>query len=507
MWSLPSRSLATASFIALLVVAQTSRLSGSASPPSDPPQGVNLIQNGGFEGGMSNWHVFATPNSSYIFTQTTNGFLEFYRIPGTPGERPNQAVVLQATWTQLPAQAPILATFELGNSSNVRKRVKVLAVDLDFSDLHGCSFWLEPNTPLRPYRMLTHTTRPWANSVIGFYASTPDSDGGYYQVDNVTFMHAASGPTDRTICEDPTAPAATSASDGPEMLVNGDFSDGLFHWAGLHRITYQLNNGVFEFIWPPAEEVSTMPSLPDPGLAPVLIQRTQQAVSAGEILTAKADFGNTSNVRKRVLMLIHQWDFSDMTACTFWLEPNTPLRTYTIRGFATTNWTDAAFSAYTATQGPETWVQVDNASLKRTPGRSTAGTECLEFDEDVDVAPGANAPSVIKGRSAATRIRSAQATPTRSRVFDRSRRTASLADVSAVPASSAGTAPMGTSSQRGQLSYLLPPGDDLREIQISTDREEWHTVRVVEPSDDWLRLTLDLSDFGGQIVFVRVRGF
>lgn len=504
MW-LPSRSIATATCFALLVVAQTSRLSGSASPTSDAPQGVNLIQNGGFDDGLWNWHVFATPDPTHIVTDTTTGVLQFYRVPGTPGQRPNQAVVLQATWTPLPANAPILATFELGNSSNVRKRVKVLAVDLDFSDLHGCSFWLEPNTPLRPYRMLTHTTRPWANPVIGFYASTPDSDGGYYQVDNVTLMHAASGPTDRTICEDPTTPAATGASDGPEMLVNGDFSDGLFNWQGLHRITYQLTNGVFEFIWPPAEEVGTMPSLPDPELAPVLIQRTEQAVSAGEILTAKVDFGNSSNVRKRVLMVVHQWNFTDMMACTFWLEPNTPLRTYTMRGFATADWTDAAFSAYTATQGPETWVQVDNASLKRTPGTPTAGTDCLEFDDEVPP-PGVNSPSVIKGRSAIG-TRSAQTTPTRSRIFDRSRRTSSLADASAVPASSAATAPMGTSAQVARLSYLLPPGDDLREIQISTDREEWHTVRVVEPSDDWLRLTLDLSDFGGQIVFVRVRGF
>jgi len=65
---------------------------------------------------------------------------------------------------------------------------------------------------------------------------------------------------------------------------------------------------------------------------------------------------------------------------------------------------------------------------------------------------------------------------------------------------------MGSPSLLGRLTYLLPPGDDLREIQISTDGEEWHTVRIVEPSDDWRRLTLDLTDFAGRIVFVRIHG-
>jgi len=485
MWWLPSRSLATASVIVLLLLAsQTSRVSGFATTASEPPQGVDLIYNGSFDHDREGWYVFSTPDYSYISFQVTNGVFEFYRVPGTPGARPNQAVVLQATWTSVPANAPILATFQLGNSSDVRKRVKVLAVDLDFSDLHGCSIWLEPHAPLRTYRMRTHTTKAWGNAVIGFYASTAGSDGGHYQVDNVTFMQDPAGATDRTICEDPTAPAATGGSDGPEMLVNGDFSDGLFNWAGLHRITYQLSQGVFEFIWPLPPVAPIMPPLPDQDLAPVLIQRTEQAVSAGEILTAQADFGNSSNVRKRVIMLIHQWDFSDMTACTFWLEPNSPLRTYTIRGFATIDWTDAAFSAYTATQGPESWVQVDNVSLRRTPGRPTAGTDCLEFAET----PAANSPRLINGRPATTTASAATSrTATRSSVFNR-------------------TAPMGSPSLLGRLTYLLPPGDDLREIQISTDGEEWHTVRIVEPSDDWRRLTLDLSDFGGRIVFVRVRG-
>jgi hypothetical protein len=401
MWSLPSRPLVVGIFVTLALVAQTSRISGSSPqslcqsssvpqvrPPSiHTPPDVNLLGNGDFSNGMACWLAFATPDPSYVVARTNNGALEFYREPQPAGERSNQAVVFQWTATPLWDGAPIVARFDLGNSSSVRKRIAVLVHESDFSDLFACTFWLEPNAPLRTYTMRTHTTRVWWNTTVAFYAASAGSEGGFYQVDNVSLMYAPAEPADRTVCEDPSAPAPTGGPDGPTLLVNGAFSAGLAPWATFHRLTSQLTNGVFEFIWPPPEFAENNPPIiPQLEPAPVVIQATGVPIAAGEILTAQFDLGNSSTVRKRVSVLIHQRDFADLAACTFWLEPNAPLRTYTMRMFATADWSDAAFSVYAATRGPEQWIQLDNAVLWRTPSTATAGTECYEPSQIANLA-------------------------------------------------------------------------------------------------------------------------
>ncbi len=179
------------------------------------------------------------------------------------------------------------------------------------------------------------------------------------------------------MCADPTAPVAPGGPAGQDLIVNGDFSAGLSPWAVLHGNVYQLAGGVVEFIW-----ATLLPGAAAAGFqpppAPVVLQRTGLPMTAGQILTANVDLGNTSPFRKRVSVLIHQWDFADLSVCTFWIQPNTPLQTHTVRAFATTGWGDATLSVYAATWGPDPWIQVDNASLRQTPGASTVGTECYE---------------------------------------------------------------------------------------------------------------------------------
>lgn len=46
----------------------------------------------------------------------------------------------------------------------------------------------------------------------------------------------------------------------------------------------------------------------------------------------------------RATVLLHEWNFSDSQACAFWLEPNTPLQTYTIRTYNPVAWTNATLS-------------------------------------------------------------------------------------------------------------------------------------------------------------------
>jgi hypothetical protein len=391
MWSLPSRSLAVASILVVAGIVATdstvaegrvaARRIASPPPPCEPLEApapnTNLIQNGGFSNGTACWLQFATPDMTHIVSQVTNGVFEYYRVAGPAGERPNQAVVFQPTVASVAAGTPMVASFDVANSSSARKRVSVLIHEHDFSDLHVCTFWLAPNTPKQTYSMRTHTTTPWLYPTISFYAASGGSDGGYYEIDDVSLMYDPAGAADRTLCFDPTAPVAPGGPSGPDLIVNGDFSNGLSSWAFMHGNVYQVAAGMVEFIWATLLPENTAVGFQPPP-APVVLQRTGLPMPDGQILTANVDLGNSSIARKRVSVLIHQWDFADLSVCTFWLEPNTPLQTHTIRSAATMGWGDATLSVYAATWGPDPWIQVDNASLRRTPGDATVGTECYE---------------------------------------------------------------------------------------------------------------------------------
>jgi hypothetical protein len=90
-----------------------------------------------------------------------------------------------------------------------------------------------------------------------------------------------------------------------------------------------------------------------------------------------------------VTVLLHDLDFSDLTACTFWLEPGQPLSQYSMVGYTTEPWTNATVSVYAATAGNDTWMRLDNVSLKKTPSAKTVGTGCFE--------PGSNQPAAAPG--------------------------------------------------------------------------------------------------------------
>jgi uncharacterized delta-60 repeat protein len=333
------------------------------------PTPVDLITNGSFAGGMSGWLTYATPDMSYIAANLVDGVMSFYRI-APPAGTSNQAVAFQPMGVALASGSSVLATFDLGNSSTVRKRIGVLVHDADFSDLAVCTFWIAPNTSLATYRMALHTTKAWTSATISFYAATTGSDGGQYLLDNVSVQFLPTGPITRTDCLDPASPAPGIGTSFGVDLPNGDFENGLDGWGVYGQIAYQLTNGVFEFIREAGQPsgVILRPANVGPGID----------LPAGQILAATFDLGNSSTERKRVTVLLHDNAFSDLAACTFWLEPGVPLRTYAMRMFLTKPWLIPWISIYPATVGPEPWIRLDNVTVKATPNSLVAGTECIE---------------------------------------------------------------------------------------------------------------------------------
>ena len=435
------------------------------------PPGVDLIRNGNFSDGVTRWATFATPDMSYIVSRVSARVFEFYRVAPPPGQT-GQAAVFQNTTAQLLPAAPIVATFDLGNSSAVRKRISILVHDEDFSDLHMCTLWLPAGTPLQTYTMRTHTTEAWSNASISFYAASANSDGGYLRIDNVTMRYAPAGAGDRTDCVDPEVPDPPGGPNGPNLIVNGSFGSGMAPWAVFGQITSRIFGGVFEFYRPAGTP------------AGVVSQQTGQAMASGQILTATFDLGNSSSVRKRVSAIIHDADFSDIAACTFWLPPNSPLDTYAVRTYTTKAGANAKLSIYPATVGADQWIRLDNVALQQTPGANILGTECLEPDAE-SIAPPPSSPSMTGVAGGASRARAASADSIR-----RGRESGEAGAMATMPGVG--------------FRILVPPYETPVEIQVSEDGDIWTTIQVVDPAGDWRVVTLDTSEINGRVMFVRV---
>jgi hypothetical protein len=452
---------------------------------------LNLVQNGGFDGGTTNWLQFALPDMTHIVSQVTDGVFEYYRVPAPPGT-PNQATVYQETEAPMIASAPLVARFRVGNSSTVRKRISALVLDSDFTDLSVCTFWLEPNTPLTAYEMRTHTTKPWANAAVYFYAASAGASGGFYRLDDVSLNYAWAGPTSETTCVDPRAPAPPGGTAGPDWLVNGNFDTGtLAPWGIFGQISFQIAAGVFEFL-----KLEGTPS-------GVVLQTTGQTPAANDILTATFQLGNSSAVRKRVTVIVHDYDFSDLSACTFWLSPGQPLSDYSYRTFATTTWTNATLSVYPATIGTEQWIRLDNAALRRTPGTATAGTECVEPGTGGVAAgrrtrgpagPGRLPPSgdwLSAGFTRASGDAGSEWTATAT--HQRRHALQYGAPIDLTDAISA------TLTFRSWLSASASRA----EVQVRGAGGNWQPIHPVIGSDWWTPIAIDLAAYLGQVVDVR----
>jgi len=338
----------------------------------------NMVLNGDFANGgtppatpPANWVVFSTGTA--LEWNSAGGTFNYQRPVGN-----TQGVILQQTGVPLAAFAGVQATLNMANTDPARKRFSVLIHDADFTDLSVCTFWLDGNAPMRTYQLRTHTTKAWTNATISIYAATIGV-GGFYQLDNVSMLTGPSLPisTDTTLCIDPVAPAAGGVSSA-ELIVDGGFNSGpVAPWGTVGNISWQMNAGVFEFF--------KLAGLP----AGVLLQPTNQVMSNDQKIRATFQLGNSSALRQRVTVLLHDNDFSDLHACTFIIPPGQALSTYAMRTYVTEAWTNATISFYPSTVGTAPtaqWLRLDNVSLIRTTTIST-GTECFE-PGDVPAGPG-----------------------------------------------------------------------------------------------------------------------
>jgi hypothetical protein len=329
------------------------------------PATTNLINNGTFNSpintaAVGNWLSYGQPNNSAIVHRITSGVLEFYRNKST-----TQALVMQNTGAALPNGAVLNARLDLGNTSSVRQRITLLLHDSDFSDVRVCTFWLAPNTPMRTFQMWTDTTEAWTSAVMAVYAATADGVG-WIQLDNVSLQHFSGVSTDTTRCIDPSAPPTQFYAGSANLIVNGGFTGTISPWVAYGSVVSRLTSNVLEFYRP-----NRAPSDP-------VIQLINQPVPADRTIEATFYVGNNSPVRKRVTVLVHASDFTDLAACTFTLAPYTSLQQTGIRMYTTKDWNGISLSIYPATADSIGWYQIDNVELRITSGSQYIGTLCWD---------------------------------------------------------------------------------------------------------------------------------
>jgi hypothetical protein len=76
-------------------------------------------------------------------------------------------------------------------------------------------------------------------------------------------------------------------------------------------------------------------------------------------------------------VLLHDNDFTDLGACTFWLEPGAPLSAFRMTFVATNPWSNATASFYPATIGTQQWIRLDNVVFMAELS-AVMSTQCVE---------------------------------------------------------------------------------------------------------------------------------
>ena len=210
-------------------------------------------------------------------------------------------------------------------------------------------------------------------------------------------------------------------------------------------------------------------------------------------------------MRKRVTVILGDQDFSDISACTFWLPPGQPLSTYVYRTFVTDPWQNALLSVYPATAGLQQWMRLDNVTLQRTPAAPVVGTECME--------PSAESEAIgAAARQAPVIAVAVEPPPVPAVVGALVTAPGSLIEVAA---GSMGTHVVAMAEvidlRDGPASFLifdsLLTGHDglvpKALVQASLDGETWVTLKEAPLSDDWVPLAVDLSALSGRVVRLR----
>jgi hypothetical protein len=174
------------------------------------------------------------------------------------------------------------------------------------------------------------------------------------------------------------------------MIINSGFNSGLNNWSifGVpDNPPTSIVSGVLEFYRQPTATQA------------VVFQNTHFYLWANSPVEAQVQVGNTSAVRKRFVMLLHEGDFSDLQVCSFWLPANAPLQTYALRSKTNKNWRNVTLSLYASSADGLPAYRVDNVTLTYRPALTQLQTrsECIDPNAPLPNADPDSANLIVNG--------------------------------------------------------------------------------------------------------------
>jgi hypothetical protein len=272
--------------------------------------------------------------------------------------------------------------------------------------------------------------------------------------------------------------------------LKGGFASGTNAWSVFGQLEHQVTSGILEWKRPTAE-----------GLAGGLLQSTGTSLVAGQPLTVNFSLGNSSSVRKRVTALLHDLDFSDLSACTFWLEPGQVLSDFSMRSFTTKAWLNATLSFYAASVGAEQWILLDNVSLQQTTA-VPLGTECVEPSDGYE----SGLASVSPHPAAEVRLNtpSSRRSPVVTGQGGELGRVESIELSDVIPILHQQTVDLrGTKAAVLRFRSTLSGFQAYGLIEASSDGSSWRDIGRVFPSSEGDEIEISLDDFADEIIQLR----
>lgn len=317
------------------------------SPAS--PANTNLLVNGEFASGTSGW-IFA----GSIVSQYSSGILYAYRALNS-----TTALTYQSAKVSLPAGAPLDVEIDLGNTSISRKVATVVLHNGDWSDAYLCRFVVPAGTPTRTYNMRFKTGQNWTRLIYAVYLDPADGRSAFV-IDNasVRYLPSLSVPAGPATC---TAPLAAP---NVNMIENGTFNNGAAAWRAVKDIAWQVTNGML------------LAYHKTGGTSAAWYQYSEHVLPAGAPYQLTLELGNSSSVSKRVDLVLHDPDWTDVQTCSFTLPARLPLTSFVMRGKTARAWPAVVPALYIWPADGQAAVQVDNIDMRYLPSLSVSGLSC-----------------------------------------------------------------------------------------------------------------------------------
>lgn len=157
-----------------------------------------------------------------------------------------------------------------------------------------------------------------------------------------------------------------SADAQANLIVNGSFSSGMQGWETWDAITYRISSGVFEFY------------RSGTGASAVVLQKTGQNFAAGTKLKATFRLGTSDFALRRVTVILHSNDWTDMQVCTFLINASQTLSNYEMEVFTLRAWTNATISFYSSRDYGRGWTRLDDVALRVDNALSGERVRCVD---------------------------------------------------------------------------------------------------------------------------------